>query len=115
MRSIARTGLLAFLFCLNGVYGGLNGLGGWEAIVPGPELFCPIISDARGNLLVVNDAHHGGVLWNKSRPTGYGAVPGYRPPAIGHGASVVESCARGGSPFWSLGGQVIGHRVLLAD
>jgi len=83
--------------------------------VPGPELFCPMISDARGNLLVVNDARHGGVVWNKSRPTGYGSVPGYRPPAVGHGASLVESCAWAGRPMLAFGGQVIGHRVVFAD
>src|SRR5438067_8653737 len=74
-----------------------------------------IVSDARGNLLVVNDAHHGGVVWNKSRPTGYGAIPGYRPPALGHGASLVECSAMGGRPILSFGGCAIGYRILLAD
>src|SRR5690242_12141453 len=32
---------------LDAIYGGSIGLGGWEAIVPGPKLFCPIVSDAR--------------------------------------------------------------------
>jgi len=100
---------------LNGVYGGLNGLGGFEAIVPGPELFCPVASDARGNLLVVNDGSHGGLIWNKSRPTGYGAVPGYRPPALGHNWNLIECSAWGGRPMTPFGGYQVGHRVVLAD
>jgi len=33
------------------------------------------------------------VEWNPARPTGYGAVPGYRPPALGSGASIALSSA----------------------
>lgn len=78
---------------LNGSYGGLNGTGGFDAIIPGANLFCPTISDARGNLHAVYDQTYGSLTWNPARPTGYGAVPGYRPAPLSHGASIVGSAA----------------------
>ena len=76
---------------LNGRYGGLNGTGGFEAVSPYLTLFEPVISDFRGNILgvVTNSA----VSWNPARPTGYGAVPGYRPLALGSGGSISLSSA----------------------
>jgi RHS repeat-associated protein len=76
---------------LNGKYGGLNGTGGFDAVSPYLNLFYPTISDARGDILgeVVNNA----VSWNSARPTGYGAVPDYRPPALGNGANLAQSSA----------------------
>jgi len=68
---------------MDGVYGGQNGTGGFEAIVPGPKLFCPIISDGFGNLHAVYDQTHGSLTWYLSRLTGYGAVAGYRPVTLG--------------------------------
>jgi RHS repeat-associated protein len=76
---------------LNGVYGGMNGTGGFEAVSPYLTLFEPVISDFRGNVLAV--VANSVVLWNPARPTGYGAVPGYRPVALGSGASVSLSSA----------------------
>ncbi len=96
---------------LDGSYGGQNGLGGWDAITPGPEFFCPTITDARGNVLAVYDVNHGSLVWNASRPTAYGAVPGYRPPAFGHGASLVASGAWRGRWADSLGYHHIGARA----
>lgn len=84
---------------LNGRYGGLQGRGGFDAIIPGPELFCPTINDARGNVLAVYDVTHLSLTWNQSRPTGYGAVPTYRPPALGHGADLIQASAFAG--IWS--------------
>ena len=76
---------------LNGRYGGLNGTGGYDAVSRGSSQFNPTISDMRGNILatVIN----GLVSWNPARPTGYGAVPGFRPVALGNGASVSLSSA----------------------
>jgi RHS repeat-associated protein len=76
---------------LNGVYGGMNGTGGFEAVSPYLDLFEPVISDFRGNVLGV--VTNGVVGWNPARPTGFGAVPGYRPPALGSGASIALSSA----------------------
>jgi RHS repeat-associated protein len=76
---------------LNGVYGGANGTGGFDAVSPYLSLFEPVISDFRGNVLGV--VTNGVVSWNPARPTGYGAVPGYRPMALGSGASVSLSSA----------------------
>lgn len=83
----------------DGRYGGMNGMGGFDAIVPGPELFCPLIADARGNLHAVYDQTHGSLTWYASRPAGYGAVPGYRPLPLGHGAMVDAASAWRGK--WS--------------
>jgi RHS repeat-associated protein len=76
---------------LNGVYGGANGTGGFEAVSPYLTLFEPVISDFRGNVraVVTNSA----VQWNPARPTGYGTVPNYRPVALGNGAGVSLSSA----------------------
>jgi RHS repeat-associated protein len=71
---------------LNGVYGGLNGTGGFDGVSPYLNLFYPVISDFRGNILGV--VTNGVVSWNQSRPTGYGAVPGYRPVPLANGASI---------------------------
>jgi len=76
---------------LNGVYGGANGTGGFEAVSPYLTLFEPVINDFRGNILAV--VTNGTVSWNPGRPTGYGAVPGYRPVALGSGANISLSSA----------------------
>jgi RHS repeat-associated protein len=78
---------------LNGTYGGLNGTGGFEAVSPYLSLFNPTISDYRGNILGYYDSAQGSVVWNAARPTGYGAVPGYRPVALVNGANVAQSSA----------------------
>lgn len=67
---------------LNGSYGGLNGVGGFDAVSPGLNQFDPTVSDARGNVLGYYDPLQGNVQWTSGRPTGYGAVPDYRPAAL---------------------------------
>src|SRR6266487_2246414 len=79
----------------------------WAVVV----LFATTILSAKP----VNDGSHGGLIWNKSRPTGYGAVPGYRPPALGHNWNLIECSAWGGRPMTPFGGYQIGWRPLLAD
>jgi RHS repeat-associated protein len=81
----------------NAVYGGMQGVGGLEAVSSGANAFAPVVSDVRGNVLgaVTNAA----VVWNPSRPTSYGAVPGHRPTPLGHGADVVQASAWRG--VWS--------------
>ena len=76
---------------LNGKYGGLNGTGGFDAVSPYLNLFEPTISDFRGNIIGV--VTNGVIAWNPARPTGYGAVPGYRPLALDNGASISLSSA----------------------
>jgi RHS repeat-associated protein len=66
---------------MNGKYGGMNGTGGLDAISPYLSLFNPVISDFRGNIL--GEITNGATTWFTSRPTGYGAVSGYRPPTLG--------------------------------
>jgi len=76
---------------LNGKYGGLNGTGGFDGVSRGTSGFSPVISDFRGNVLGV--IANGVVLWNPARPTGFGAVPGYRPLALESGVSVAAASA----------------------
>ena len=91
---------------LNGSYGGMNGVGGLEAVSPYLDWFEPVISDCRGNILAV--VTNGVVEWNPARPAAYGAVPGYRPVPLGSGASIsLASAWRGKWPditgFYNLG------------
>ena len=76
---------------LDGTYGGENGTGGLDGVSPYLNLFYPTISDARGNILA--EVTNGVVSWNPARPTGYGAVPGYRPAAFANGADMAQSSA----------------------
>ena len=76
---------------LNGKYGGANGTGGLDGVSPYLNLFYPLISDFRGNILA--EVTNGAVAWNPARPTGYGAVPAYRPVPLGHGADITLSSA----------------------
>ena len=76
---------------LNGKYGGMNGIGGLDGVSPGLNLFNPVISDLRGNLLA--ELANGVLNWFPSRPTGYGAVPGYQPLPLANGADVAQASA----------------------
>jgi len=76
---------------MNGVYGGMNGTGGFDGVSPYLNLFNPVISDYRGDIL--GEVTNGVVSWTPARPTGYGAVPGHRPVAVGYGADVAQSSA----------------------
>jgi RHS repeat-associated protein len=76
---------------LNGKYGGMNGTGGFEGVSPYLNLFNPVISDFRGNVLA--EITNGVVSWISARPTGYGAVPGYRAVALTFGANMAQSSA----------------------
>ncbi|HEV2330105.1 MAG TPA: DUF6531 domain-containing protein [Verrucomicrobiae bacterium] len=78
---------------LNGQYGGMNGVGGLDGVSPGLSLFNPTASDVHGNILAYYDSSIGSVTWNASRPTGYGAVPNYRPVALADGATIAQSSA----------------------
>ena len=74
-----------------GKYGGENGTGALDAVSPYFSEFNPLISDARGDVLA--EVTNGVVAWSPARPTGYGAVPAYRPVALAHGADLAQSSA----------------------
>jgi len=76
---------------LHGVYGGMNGVGGLDAVSPILNLFQPTVSDFRGNILGV--ITNGMMFWNPARPTGYGAVPGYQPLPLANGANIALASA----------------------
>lgn len=78
---------------LDGIYGGLNGTGGLDATVPGDAQFLPTISDARGNIHAFYNVGTSTTVWNTNRPTGYGFVPGFAPPPLGFGGSLVQASA----------------------
>ncbi|MGH7979992.1 MAG: RHS repeat-associated core domain-containing protein, partial [Limisphaerales bacterium] len=78
---------------LSGQYGGMNGVGGLDAVSPELSLFDPTVTDIRGDILGYYDSSDGSVLWTAARPTGYGAVPDYRPAALGSGANIAQSSA----------------------
>lgn len=83
---------------LNGVYGGMEGTGGFDAFVPSLELFCPLVADVQGNIHAIY-VTHATLSWYPTRVTGYGAPPGYRPPPLSHGADLAGSSSWRGK--WS--------------
>lgn len=94
---------------LNGQYGGLYGAGGLDGISPYLNFFYPTISDARGNILA--EVTNGIVSWNSARPTGFGAVPGYRPVAFANGADMAQSSAWRGREVDITGYYSVGART----
>jgi RHS repeat-associated protein len=94
---------------LDGTYGGENGTGGLDGVSPYLDLFDPVISDARGDILA--EETNGIASWNPSRPTGYGAVPDYRPASFGNGADLAQASAWRGrevdiTGFYNLGARM---------
>ena len=83
---------------LSGAYGGMQGVGGLEAVKQDGDLSGPVVADARGNVLGVYDTSKG-MTWLASRTTGYGAVPGYRPASFAAGISL--SYASGWRGRWA--------------
>lgn len=77
--------------------------------------FCPTIADARGNILAVYDVTHASFAWNSSRPTGYGAVPGYRPPPLAHGGNIISASAWRGRWVDVIGSVWLGGRNLVME
>jgi RHS repeat-associated protein len=77
----------------------MQGIGGLDAIVEEPNIFEPVLGDARGNLEGYYSPLQVKTIWNSSRPTGYGAVPGYRPLPLDEGVNLVQSSGWQGA--WS--------------
>lgn len=77
----------------DGNYSSENGTGGFDAISPYLNLFEPTIADVNGDILGYYNPTQGTVIWNSSRVTAYGAVPNYRPPALGGSDSVASQYA----------------------
>jgi RHS repeat-associated protein len=78
---------------VNGVYGGMQGVGGLEAVGNAPEPFSSVISDIRGNGYAVYNVSQASLTWFASRPTAYGAVPGYQPLPLADGATMAPASA----------------------
>jgi RHS repeat-associated protein len=78
---------------VNGTYGGMQGVGGLEAVVNGPRESSPIINDLRGNVLGLYNLSLANTVLFPSRVTAYSAVPGYAPLPVADGALVAQSSA----------------------
>jgi len=102
----------------NGVYGGMNGVGGLEAVSSGLQNPSPIVSDIRGNGYALFSFPQGTLNWFPSRVTGYSAVPGYRPLPLGDGADLAAASAWRGkwadfTGFYQIGARP--YRPITAD
>jgi RHS repeat-associated protein len=91
----------------------LNATGGLDGLADDFGIFKPVIADARGNILASYEPASGEVVWNAARPTGYGAVPEYRPVALADNGDVAAACAWRGrwpdiSGFYWLGERIYG-------
>jgi RHS repeat-associated protein len=93
---------------LDGTYGGENGTGGLDGTSPYLNLFYPTMTDARGDIL--GEITNGAVSWFPSRPTAYGAVPGYRPPAFGSGGDLAQASSLRGHEVDITGYYIFGGR-----
>jgi RHS repeat-associated protein len=107
---------------LNGVYGGLNGLGGLEGTCTAGGTWEPVLSDAYGN--VAGTVTNGTTLvWAATQSGAYGPVPGYGPPALSGSVTAAESASWRGkrqdpTGFYNLGARVYdpqGGRFLSPD
>ena len=78
---------------LNGAYGRMQGVGGLESVRTQLDPPVDLVKDARGNITYCSETGSGSLWWNTSRPTGYGAVPGFEPPPMGFGSSLGEAAA----------------------
>jgi RHS repeat-associated protein len=75
---------------LNGVYGGMNGVGGFEGTIRETNGATQgAISDLSGN--VVATVQNGSLTWQAGRVTGYGPIAGYAVPKLSLGASPAEA------------------------
>ena len=78
---------------VNGVYGGMQGVGGLEAVVNGPREASAVVSDIRGNGYAIYNLTQASLTWYSSRVTAYGAVEGYSPLPLADGAKVAAASA----------------------
>ncbi len=78
---------------LSGRYGGLQGVGGLEAVKPGYAAPVVFIADALGNAHKQFDTASGTLTLSSVRPTAYGAVPGREPVALGYGGTLLDNLA----------------------
>jgi RHS repeat-associated protein len=95
---------------LNGFYGGMQGVGGLEAVVNAPSPASPVVSDSRGNGYAIYNINQGRLSWYSTRVTAYGAVEGYRPLPLADGATMAPASAWRGKWADITGLYWLGHR-----
>lgn len=75
---------------LNGRYGGLQGIGGLEAVIDETSgTVTPLVGDAFGNL--VGTAAGGTMSWNAARVGSYGVLPGSSAPVLDTATSLAQA------------------------
>lgn len=74
-----------------GRYGSMNGTAALDGFSPYLNLFYPVITSLRGDILA--EVTNSVTAWLPTRTTGYGAVPGYRPMALEAGADIIQASA----------------------
>ncbi|MEK7782024.1 MAG: SBBP repeat-containing protein [Verrucomicrobiota bacterium] len=74
---------------MDGVYGGQNGTGGFEAEASGLT-FSTLLSDSLGN---IHGAYDSSLHWHDCRLAAYGGVSGYRPFTLGSSGSLAAKYA----------------------
>ena len=75
---------------VNGVYGGMQGVGGLESIMEDGHLSAVgVVQDYFGNVL--GTITEGSLTWNSSRFSSYGPVPGYQSPALSPEVGLAQS------------------------
>ena len=98
----------------NGVYGGLNGVGGLERIeVYGQMTPVGILQDYFGN--VVGTITNLTVAWSPARFSSYGPVPGYQQSALSLNTPLAQSVGWRGKHIESIGIFYWGARPYLSD
>lgn len=78
---------------LSGTYGGVQGVGGLEAVQRGLAYPVVLVNDALGNVHEEYNTANGDLNWSGVRHTAYGAVPGRQPVALGYGGSFSDTFA----------------------
>lgn len=78
---------------LSGRYGGMQGVGGLEAVQRGLAQPVVLINDAFGNVHEEYNTANGDLTWSGVRHTAYGGVTGHEPVALGYGGSFSDTFA----------------------
>ncbi len=80
----------------DGVYGGMQGMGGLETMLPYGQVHSTgVVQDYFGNALAA--VQNGTVFWTPARFSGYGPVPGYQTPSLSLNVGLEQSLGwRGG-------------------
>ncbi len=97
---------------LDGIYGGLQGIGGLQAVLIGTTA-TPFINDAFGNAIGTKTA--AGVVWKKTTVGGYGALPGSFTTAAANAGGLADATLWRGKRVDETGLYWLGARYYMPD